>query len=82
MIEADHYVNKKILVVGGGDSAVEAALGLANQPGNQVTVSYRQERFSRIRERNAKRIEEAMRSEKPIFFRKKYGGVPPAKIQT
>ena len=31
LIEADHYVNKKILVVGGGDSAVEAAMGLANQ---------------------------------------------------
>ena len=26
LIEADHYVNKKILVVGGGDSAVEAAM--------------------------------------------------------
>jgi thioredoxin reductase len=25
LIEADHYVNKKILEVGGGDSAVEAA---------------------------------------------------------
>ena len=64
LIEADHYVNKRILVVGGGDSAVEAALGLANQPGNQVTLSYRQERFSRIKERNAKRIEEAIRSAK------------------
>ena len=41
LIEADHYVNKKILVVGGGDSAVEAAMGLANQPGNKVTLSYR-----------------------------------------
>ena len=58
LIEADHYINKKILVVGGGDSAVEAAMGLASQPGNQVTLSYRQERFSRIKERNSKRIEE------------------------
>ena len=62
LIEADHYINKKILVVGGGDSAVEAALGLANQTGNQVTLSYRSERFSRIKERNANRIEECMRS--------------------
>jgi thioredoxin reductase (NADPH) len=38
LIEADHYINKKILVVGGGDSAVEAAMGLACQTGNQVTV--------------------------------------------
>jgi thioredoxin reductase len=64
LIEADHYVNKKILVVGGGDSAIEAAMGLANQVGNQVTVSYRKEQFSRIKERNAKRIEECMKSGK------------------
>jgi putative YpdA family bacillithiol system oxidoreductase len=64
LIEADHYVNKRILVVGGGDSAVEAALGLANQVGNQVTLSYRKEQFSRIKERNAKRIEEGMHSGK------------------
>ena len=31
LIEADHYVNKRILVVGGGDSAIEAAMGLAHQ---------------------------------------------------
>jgi putative YpdA family bacillithiol system oxidoreductase len=64
LIEADHYINKKILVVGGGDSAVEAAMGLASQSGNQVTLSYRSERFSRIKERNQKRIEEFMRSGK------------------
>jgi thioredoxin reductase (NADPH) len=64
LIEADHYINKKILVVGGGDSAVEAAMGLAHQAGNQVTLSYRSERFSRIKERNAKRIEDCMRSGK------------------
>ena len=64
LIEADHYINKKILVIGGGDSAVEAAMGLASQAGNQVTLSYRSERFSRIKERNAKRIEDFMRSNK------------------
>ena len=64
LIEADHYINKKILVVGGGDSAVEAAMGLANQKGNQVTLSYRSERFSRIKERNAKRVEESVKAGK------------------
>jgi thioredoxin reductase (NADPH) len=64
LIEADHYVNKKILVVGGGDSAVEAAMGLARQVGNNVTLSYRQTQFSRIKDRNAKRIEEDMRAGK------------------
>src|SRR5579859_7678747 len=89
LIEADHYINKKILIVGGGDSAVEAAMGLASQSGNQVTLSYRSERFSRIKERNAKRIEDFMRSGKlkvlfnstPLEFKPEsvvldVGGVP------
>jgi thioredoxin reductase/Pyruvate/2-oxoacid:ferredoxin oxidoreductase delta subunit len=64
LIEADHYTNKSILVVGGGDSALEAAMGLANQVGNRVTLSYRQSAFSRIKERNAQRIEECRRKKK------------------
>ena len=64
LIEADHYVHKKILVVGGGDSAVEAAMGLGHQVGNEVTLSYRKEGFSRIKERNTQRIQEAIRKGK------------------
>jgi thioredoxin reductase/Pyruvate/2-oxoacid:ferredoxin oxidoreductase delta subunit len=64
LIEADHYTHKKILIVGGGDSAVEAAMGLAYQVGNTVTLSYRKEQFSRIKERNIKRISECMRTGK------------------
>jgi len=77
LIEADHYVNKKILVVGGGDSAIEAAMGLGHQVGNHVILSYRKEAFSRIKERNAQRIQEATRKGKvnvvfnsnPVEFR-------------
>jgi thioredoxin reductase (NADPH) len=64
LIEADHYIHKRILVVGGGDSAVEAAMGLAQQKGNTVTLSYRQEQFGRVKERNLRRIEECMKSGK------------------
>jgi len=64
LIEADHYTNKNILVVGGGDSAVEAAMGLAHQQGNKVTLSYRQASFARIKQRNETRIEECMRNGK------------------
>ena len=77
LIEADHYVNKRILVVGGGDSAVEAAMGLAHQVGNTVTLSYRQATFSRIKDRNAQRVQECIRNGKlkvlfnsnPVEFR-------------
>jgi thioredoxin reductase (NADPH) len=64
LIEADHYVNKRILVVGGGDSAIEAAMGLAHQAGNKVTLSYRKESFTRIKERNAQRISDCIRTGK------------------
>lgn len=64
LIEADHYVNKKILIVGGGDSAVEAAMGLAFQVGNTVTLSYRQGSLTRIKDRNAQRLTECVRKGK------------------
>ncbi len=64
LIEADAYTGVKILVVGGGDSAVEAAMGLAHQKGNTVTLSYRKEAFSRIKERNAQRVQEYVKSGK------------------
>jgi thioredoxin reductase/Pyruvate/2-oxoacid:ferredoxin oxidoreductase delta subunit len=77
LIEADHYTNQNILVVGGGDSAVEAAMGLAHQTGNKVTLSYRRGEFARLKDRNAKRIAEHMASNKlevlfnsmPVEFR-------------
>jgi thioredoxin reductase (NADPH) len=64
LIEADHYTNMNLLIVGGGDSAVEAAMGLAHQEGNKVTLSYRKSEFSRLKDRNMKRIEENMRTGK------------------
>jgi thioredoxin reductase (NADPH) len=60
LIEAEHYRDKKILVVGGGDSAVEAAIALSRQPGNEVTISYRRQEFTRIKQRNAQLIDESM----------------------
>jgi thioredoxin reductase/NAD-dependent dihydropyrimidine dehydrogenase PreA subunit len=58
--EPDAYQDDRILVVGGGDSAVEAALALASEPGNTVRLSYRGERFTRIKPANHDRIEAAM----------------------
>jgi thioredoxin reductase (NADPH) len=69
LIDAQSYQNTKLLVVGGGDSAVEAAVGLARQKGNTVTISYRKEKFFRIKKKNEDRIGELIRKKKitPIF---------------
>ena len=52
LMDAEGYRDQKILVVGGGDSAVEAAVGLSLQPGNVVTLSYRREKLVRIKKKN------------------------------
>jgi thioredoxin reductase len=56
LTDAASYTDKDILVVGGGDSAIEAATALAVQPGNRVKLSYRRPAFSRIKQRNEERI--------------------------
>ena len=60
LLDAAAHQDQAILVVGGGDSAVEAALALAEQPGNRVTVSYRRTAFARLKARNEARIQQAM----------------------
>jgi thioredoxin reductase (NADPH) len=52
LIDAEQYRGRRVLVVGGGDSALEAACSIAEQPGTQVSLSYRGEAFSRARRVN------------------------------
>ncbi|MFT5285308.1 MAG: thioredoxin reductase/Pyruvate/2-oxoacid:ferredoxin oxidoreductase delta subunit [Planctomycetota bacterium] len=56
LMDASAYQRRQILVVGGGDSAVEAAMALAEQDGNEVTLSYRKPGFFRVRARNLERL--------------------------
>jgi thioredoxin reductase len=56
LLDAESYDGQKLLVVGGGDSAVEAAIGLARQPGNEVILSYRREKLVRIKKKNEDRL--------------------------
>ncbi len=47
LLEPEGIKGKNILIVGGGDSAIETALLLADE--NHVTISYRNEVFNRIK---------------------------------
>ena len=58
--EMEAFAGRRVLVVGGGDSAVESALGLANQPGTTVHLSYRGEAFGRVKERNRAKLDAAV----------------------
>jgi thioredoxin reductase (NADPH) len=58
LLEPELISGKNILVVGGGDSAIESALLLATQ--NKVTLSYRKDTFSRLKPKNRQKLDEAV----------------------
>ncbi len=73
IVEMEAFTGRRMLVVGGGDSAIESALGLANQRGVEVTLSYRGERFDRIKDRNREKLDRAVaggRVRPPVAERK------------
>jgi len=57
LTDPEQYRGRRVLVVGGGDSALEAAASIAEQPGTSVTLSYRGDSFSRAKEKNRSRVE-------------------------
>lgn len=68
LLEPEKYHHKQILVVGGGDSAVEASVALSGQPGNKVYLSYRGDKIFRIKEGNRERLERASDEGKVIML--------------
>ena len=59
LIDPDQYLNSRVLVVGGGDSALEAACAIAGVEGSEVTLSYRSAAFSRAKPKNRQAVEQA-----------------------
>ena len=59
LIDPEQYRGKQVLVVGGGDAALEAAVAISQQPGAIVTLSYRGNAFSRVKPKNRERLEKA-----------------------
>jgi thioredoxin reductase/NAD-dependent dihydropyrimidine dehydrogenase PreA subunit len=58
LLEPEEISGKHIIIVGGGDAAVESALLLADR--NHVTLSYRNEVFSRIKPQNSMSLNKAL----------------------
>ncbi|MGE0388415.1 MAG: NAD(P)-binding domain-containing protein [Gammaproteobacteria bacterium] len=60
LVDPEQYRGKRVLVVGGGDSALEAATSIADLPGSSVTLSYRGDNFSRAKQKNRAKVEQAV----------------------
>ena len=58
VIDPAQHRNQHVLVVGGGDSALEAATSIAAEAGTTVTLSYRSGAFSRAKPKNRQLVEE------------------------
>ena len=56
LLDPEQYRGSKVIVVGGGDSALEAALSLSQEPGTEVLLSYRGSAFNRVKTKNRERV--------------------------
>ncbi|MDH5694605.1 MAG: NAD(P)-binding domain-containing protein [Gammaproteobacteria bacterium] len=55
--DPEQYQGRRVLVVGGGDSAVEAACSIAEKSNAQVSLSYRRDSISGVKQKNKQRID-------------------------
>jgi thioredoxin reductase len=62
LAEPEAFGGDRVLVVGGGDSAIEAALAVSDVPGTKVRISYRRDAFGRIKPGNRARLDAALAS--------------------
>lgn len=69
LLEPEPFLGKHVLVVGGGNAAVESALALSDfGKCASVSISYRRDKFARCRAENRRRIDEAIDQQKVCFL--------------
>ncbi len=59
LADPDQYKSQHVIVVGGGDSALEAAVSLSETVGTTVSLSYRSEAFGRAKKKNRDKVQKA-----------------------
>lgn len=64
LIDPEQYAGQDVLVVGGGDSALEAAASIAESVGRNVILSYRGDALGRAKQQNRERVGQALRAGK------------------
>ncbi len=68
LTDAHQYKKTKVLVVGGGDSAAEAAIALSHQEGTEVAISYRKKEFNRLKKKNLEALKKCIEKQEVRFF--------------
>lgn len=81
LVDPEQYAGQRVLVVGGGDSAVEAAIDLAHD-GVDVSISYRKASFNRCRAKNRKAIQSRLSSGAITpLFETEVASIAPGRVQ-
>ena len=70
LVDPGQYRGQKVLIIGGGDSALEAALSIAAEQDTKVAVSYRSEAFNRAKPKNRDKIQTAINNKKIQVYMK------------
>lgn len=64
LIDPEQYRGQKVMIVGGGDSALEAAMAISDEEGTKVSISYRSDSFARAKAKNRERLDERVQAGK------------------
>lgn len=62
LIDPEQYRGQRVMIVGGGDSALEAAMAISDEEGTTVSISYRSDSFARAKAKNRERLDERVQA--------------------